>query len=490
MKSFQILLYILFFAIQNNAQVVDQELNKEDLFLNAKRESLVGRYDKALEILEKLYFDERSNPSINFEMAKIYAQTGDLEKAEKHYRISHENAEENQWILESYIEFLEKQKRDDESIILLKKLITLAPKDKPNYLRLAQKLSGQGRKNEIPELFLKMIEYTGKSLENYNFLLESYIQNDNHTKAIELFDKLIAENPNDIRLLRKKAQYLVEKNQLDAAAELYTRILSINPDDTEANLFQLNKSNGTDQNAYLRALLPIIKNQTIPIDVKVKELIPYVEELAKGHNNDLKEALISVGEQLTLTHPEEAKAWSISGDILINSGSTEAAIKKYEKTIQLNPRNFMVWEQLMYALYELSLYEKLKTVANDATDRFPNQSIGYFFAAKSMMELKEYSKSLIVIDEATNMLSLNDNQLSSFIALKASILSYMGKNDKAKEEFLKSLKLSDEKNPIVYEFMGDVDFSKGDMENAKKNWQKTLYLQPDNKKVKNKLSGI
>lgn len=492
MKSQNTIIFICFIAICSSidAQIVDQELNREDLFLNAKKEYLVERYDKALEILEKLYNQDRANPTVNFEMAKIYDELGNHEKSEKHFLTSLENDADNEWILRSYTHHLEKQERNEEVIKYLQKIIRLSPKDKSLYLKLADKLSDIGRTNEIPSVFINLIENTGKSSENYGLLLDAYIKAKDHVKTMELFNKLLAESPKEVKYLKKKAQYHALREETELAEDLYRKILILNPNDTEANLFILDKSNGEDQNAYLRSLLPIIKNKSVSIDMKVKELIPYVESLVKGANDDLREALMTVGEQLTLTHPEEAKAWAIAGDIYINAGATESAVKKYEKTIQLNPRNFMVWEQLMYGTYELSDYEKLKTIAGDAIDRFPNQAIGYFFASMAYMRLKEYAKAQILLDEALQVLPLNDMQLSNFYAIKAAISAYTGKVDASQKWFSEAMSSSMQKNPLVFELMGDIEFSKGDFQKAKANWEKALILQPNNKQLIRKIQSI
>lgn len=485
-----VIIYLVTACSNIDAQIVDRELNREDLFLNAKKEYLVERYDKALEILQKLYKQDRTNPTVNFEMAKIYDALGNYEQSEKHYLASLENDFENEWILRSYILHLEKRERNEDALKYLRKIIKLSPKDKSLYLKLADKLAALGRINEIPSVFTNLIENTCKCRENYELLLDAYIAADDHEKAMELFEKLLAESPKEVKYLKKKAQYHALRRETELAEDLYRKILLLNPDDTEANLFILNKSNGEDQNAYLRSLLPIIKNKSISIDIKVKELMPYVENLAKGANDDLREALMTVGEQLTLTHPDEAKAWAIAGDIFINAGATESAVKKYEKTIQLNPRNFLVWEQLMYGIYELSDYEKLKTIASDAIDRFPNQAICYFFASMAYMRLKEYSKAQILLDEALEVLPLNDMQLSNFYAIKATISAYTGDENTSKKWFSEALSSSMQKNPLVFELLGDVEFSKGDLQKAKANWEKALILQPNNKQLISKIQSI
>ena len=83
--------------------------------------------------------------------------------------------------------------------------------------------------------------------------------------------------------------------------------------------------------------------------------------------------MLEIGNKLVLTHPDDAKAYSLYGDVLFHTGNMEGAIQRYEQTLQKKKKVFSVWDQLMYAYFETAETGKLAKLSNDAIDFFPTR---------------------------------------------------------------------------------------------------------------------
>ncbi|MCM8780784.1 MAG: hypothetical protein NC908_02535, partial [Candidatus Omnitrophica bacterium] len=63
-----------------------------------------------------------------------------------------------------------------------------------------------------------------------------------------------------------------------------------------------------------------------------------------------------------------------------------------------------------------------------------------------------------------------------------------GRYEEALRELKKAVSFLDD--PVIYEHLGDTYFIMGDKENAKLNWQRSLNLDPQQIKVKEKLINL
>lgn len=473
-------------------QLTEVTVNLEEAFLNAQKELIVGKQEKAIELFENLYKENRSDAGIAYELAKIYYAKKDLVLAEKYGKIAYDNTKDNIWVMEFYADFLLQNHRPQDAYQIFQKLITLNPTGLKYYQNSVDALLLQNKPADALVVYDLMEKNNGPSTEVYLSRMELYEKIGNNTSAIQQIDKLIVANPNDITFLKTKARFYTRQNQVDKAIEIYKKILELDPQDTDSNLAILSKGEAKDKpNAYLNALIPIISNPSIHIDAKVKELIPYVKNLADGNLKNETQALKDIGDKLVLAHPDEAKAYSIYGDILYYAGDIDQAIVKYEKTIALNNKVFAVWEQLMYAYYDVMDYQNLYKLSSKAIDMFPNQAINYYFNALANIYFKKNLEEAKSIAEEGKIVSGGNililNQINSSLAAV-----YISKKDfdNAKNILDETMKNGGDKNDAVIETLGDWFLAKGDNQKALEQYTLSFKLGNNSKRLSQKIANF
>jgi tetratricopeptide (TPR) repeat protein len=238
----------------------------------------------------------------------------------------------------------------------------------------------------------------------------------------------------------------------------------------------------------LRSLIPIIVDPKVPLEAKIKELLPYVNNLITKKDTLLKSALQEVGSKLVLSYPNDAKAHALFGDILISSGNLKGAILQFEKTIALDDKKYLVWSQLLYALYDDNDFTKLKKFADQAIDLFPNEAESFFFAAMADIHFNKPNSSFSLAEEAI-MISGSDKDKSalSFTAKAASLLA-LGETDKAEFEITKALEYSEYKNAFAYEIQGDIFIKNKNFTGAKQAYASSLKRGNQSKRLEKKIN--
>ncbi len=489
MKLFSILLFSLVYTpIVLCQQTTTEDVKFETRYIDALRERSIGREDKAAKILEELYKSDRTNGEIAFELAKTYSKLNEVELVDKYAQKAIQSSPNNIWYCEFYGDFLMMNNRPEEAIEYFNQMVEIDPNEDRHYDRLTKAWITISNYSKAIEVLDQRESTFGPTKEIILEKFKTFDEGEHYNEAILQLDRLINLYPETERFLIMKANVQIKNQQEDQALNTYKKVLTINPSNSEANLALLGQGSDVEnENAYIRALLPIINNRTIDVDSKVKELLPYINNLSVGKDQALSDALLEAGDRLIQTHPDQAKAHAAYADILYHTGNLQASIKQYEKTIELNDNIYVVWDQLMYALLEDEQYEKLVQVSEDCMDLFPNQVSALYHHGYGLMYSKRHEDASEILDEAL-MVSGKNNVLKStvYVAIATNNL-LQEKLELAKYNIDLALKVSDNKNPLAIELLGDYYLAIGNDKEAVTNWERSLKMGNQNTKLIQKI---
>jgi tetratricopeptide (TPR) repeat protein len=296
-----------------------------------------------------------------------------------------------------------------------------------------------------------------------------------------------------------------------AAKAVYQHILTFDKNNTQAALALATKNttattaNASSDIARLNDLKDLFRKKELNIDLKVKELIPFVNKVADKHEPQLTATCLELARIIETTHPNEAKSYALMGDLLQHNGQFTEALEKYEKCISLNANVFSVWEQIMYLYDQTEQYDKLLKVSEKVTDLFPVQATGFYFQGIANVRLGKLNDAFTPLEQALMMSSkkpplkhdillelgmahnkagrteksdkmfedaLKMNPKSPFALVKYSIAlaSRGGSTEKTRAMTADALKITQSTDPIILELYGDYLFKTGAKEEALKYW--------------------
>ena len=424
MRSIIIFLFTAFLFIIVSYSLTGQQIvlpdaqkevsDAETVIIEAKKNVFAGKYDVAIKLLEKLLSNDRTNAHVAMELAKVFNEKNDWEGVKRYAEIAIKNDPQNIYYLEYFTNLIDDQPFDPEREKYFNQLISLTESRERHYDNYLSYLISNNRHSSAKTVMDKMQIRFG---ETEKILQRSYeICNYTDCKDKEIIiKKLIAKDITNIGYKKLLAQLYISKNNQKAALDIYKEVLKINPNDTESNLAVL-KTTGdkkSAESAYLRTIIPLIKNQNIPIDEKVKELLPYLTTLVEKNDTSFKSELTDIGQTLSLTHPGEAKAQAFYGDILYSAGQFKGAIQQYQKTLKLNNKVYAVWKNLMSSLEFVEDFAELDKIANQAIDYFPNNVEGYITLGRSLLKQNKMSEAKEILNEALTISGGNPQHLKS-----------------------------------------------------------------------------
>jgi tetratricopeptide (TPR) repeat protein len=477
-----------FLNAQEPFQYTEAQIAVQDKYVEAKKYMLIGRFEKAQEILTELYKEDRNNAAISMELSKVYSYMEDPYSEHKFAQKANGSDPNNEYVLANYAAICMEQEKFDEALPLLKSLVTIQPNNEEYTDELATVYLQSNNSNEAIAAYNAIESRIGVTENVSRRKYEIYEILGKDKEALEELIKVSAAYPYEIRYMHNIATYYIKLGKEEKAQDVYTKILKVDINDAEANrAITLAKTSGGDDNTYLRSLTPVIENEMIPVDRKILELVPFVDQLNQKYDQELADALVMLSGRIATIHVNEAKAHALKGDILMSTANVKGAAKAYEKTISLNDNVYSVWEGLLEAYTETGDIVKMKKAATEALDLFPNKPSAYMYYGRAYTLSNEAGEAIDLLEEGL-LVSGRDVTGKSNIYAELGRAYLASKNlAKANENIVKSLALSNNQNGLALEIEGDIQFANGETDQAVESWNSAIKVGVQSQRLQQKI---
>jgi tetratricopeptide (TPR) repeat protein len=464
-------------TLDGQAKIVpEEEVTRQSAFIEAERERVLGHYEKANEYYKKFLNENSDNAAAWYGLARTLEMLKDNVAAMDAAAKAAAKDPANQWFRIFQADLFEKVGQPKDAAKVYLELTKLYPLDGAFLERLAylSVLAGD------PKGGLKALD----QLEKISGITEItadkkhiiYLGMGDYKKAAAELEKLANTYPKRLEYRHRVAELYESVGDKAAARKVYEEILRRNPDDEEAKIAVLEKS-GSDL-AILTALKPFFKDPNLPLDGKIKEVLPYFEKLRRGMEPNAVQALLDLGALVEAAHPDEPKAWSMSGDLLYLANRPQEALARYRTCIKLNPTVFSVWENTLAILHEQKNYDEMLVFAERAMDDFPNQAAAYYYYGIAANVKGQPDDALVQLEQATLMVG-NNLRLSLNITDQIGIALLRKKEPAAaKIRYEQALARGGEKHAGILEHYGDTLYQLGENAKAAEYWQKAAKITP------------
>ncbi len=461
----------------NKIIVPEAEVNRQSQFLEAEKERLLAHYDKAIPKYDKFLYDNPQADAAWYGLARSYGAKEDYIKALESIDKAVKIAPENKWYQILQADYFTKTGRLKDAIAVYESLSKRWPSN-PDFF---QQLAYLNVLNKDPKAGLKALDrleqITGLTEETADKKHIIYVGLGDDKKAANELQRLADAYPHKPEYRHRLARFYQTMGDMGNARRVFEDILRRDPNDTEAQLALLGSGKNNSDAGYLASLKPLFNDPNTPIDAKIKELLPFFDKLNNNPDPALTQGLLDLGAILEKTHPEDAKAWSVSGDLLYYSNRPTEALEKYRQCIRLSPRVFSVWENTLTILAGQKNYDEMLRFSEQAIDAFPNQPKAYFYygAAANLKGL--YDDALNQLEQATLMAG---NNTALRLDLTDQIgLALLGKKDftAAASRYEQSLAKGGDQHPGILEHYGDALSLGGQQERAIEQWKKANALR-------------
>lgn len=457
--------------------VPEAEVSRQSQFLMAERERLLNHNEKALELYKKFTYD---NPSVDagwYGLARTHTTLRDLPSALDAITKAVTLAPENEWYAVYQGDLLEKVGRMKDAMLVYEGLVKRFPA-KPEF---HEQLAYLYLKNEEPKKALKALdkweELTGISEEIVFKKHVIYVGLGDLKKAAAEYKRLVDAFPDELKYRVELATYYDKIGDKNAARQTYEEILRLDPDNSSARMALAggNKDNGDV--GKLLAYKSLFDDPKVSIDEKVKALMPYFTKLNTPEGASLKQPILELGALLEKHHADDAKAWSLSGDLFYHTNQPAEALDRYKKCIKLNPSVFAVWDNTLELLLEQGDFNEVLSTAEKAIDAFPNQPKAYYYYGMAANVKGKHEDALNQLEQGL-LMTANNPGLRLDMTDQVG-LALMGKKDFAGAiaRYEKILVKGGDQHPGILEHLGDALAIQGQAAQAVEYWKKAYNIR-------------
>lgn len=398
---------------------------------------------EAITVLEQVLEADAQHSAAAYELSRLYASSAPdkaLRYAEQAARLD----PEAEWFRLHYADLLRTQGEYKKASAEYGALFAAYPRTSAYAKAQAECLRAAGDWRNAIKVYDDLQARQGITESISRAKYEIYRAQDKPNPAEATLQALVEAFPNVVAYRYQLAAFYEETGDAAAARAVFEAILAIDPTDAAANVALAAdfKARG-EHAAYLRAIAPLMADASVNIDLKVRELLPYLADLDTYQPQpQVMAELRSRAAQLAQVHPAEAKAQSVYADLLHLTGELEAAAEVYARAVSLNPRVYAVWEQYLYVLYDLERTNDLYRASTQALDVFPNQAAINFLHGAALVRRGAYGDALDLLANARFMAAGDAYTQSEILVATALALEGQGKASAADEAMREALALT------------------------------------------------
>ncbi|MFN7117538.1 MAG: tetratricopeptide repeat protein [Saprospiraceae bacterium] len=451
LKTIAVLMAVLTSLAVSAQQLSEKDIALQEKFIDASRERILGNYDKAAAIYEDILKEDPNNHAVAYELSRLYDTLDKGDKALEFIKKSISIAPDNEWYQRFLADVYQKQGKNLDAATLYEGLVKKEPDNEYFYHRWAYFLLRANEYSKALKVYDELEKRKGISEDIIRRKHSLYVGLGNNKKAAEELERLIAAFPSNPDYYHSLAGFYEQLGENELAKQVYRRLLAFAPEDPRASMALAGTPKGSAANndvQYLQSLRPIFQKSDVSIDLKIQKLIPFITKVAETGDATLAAAALELTQILETIHPDEAKSYAASADLLYYSGDKAKALEKYKKTLDLDDTVFLVWEQLLRIYEESRDFANLRKASESAMDIFPNKASIYYMNGIANDELNRPEDALDVLEQATRMVG-NDGQLLAKIQVrKGLVYSDLKQIEKSNQAFEQALKLNP-KDPIV-----------------------------------------
>ena len=454
----------------------EQKIELDRNYIGGTQQKMLQNLDDAVLLFLKCLQTDPSIAAVHYQLADVYYMKRMYVDAEKYINNAIKLDKNNIWFFKLQADIYESQRKYAKAAEV--------------YIYLSN------QENEVQYLlrsayFFLLVKDYKKALgvlnkaENVIGVNEEIIQQKEQIylstnklgKALDEVKKLIKANPGVTKYEGMLAELYMMNKQESKALEIYFAILKREPNNGFAafalsDYYQTQK----DFEQWYLYLKKGISSDDVEVKSKLRMLVPFVSDKFFDNQDERNMEMVNL---FAKAHPNEATAFIIRGDLLIQKDLFVDAREEYYKGLAIEPGAFAAWQQVVFCNTSLNDQEAMQKDCIKAIEYFPNEPLFYYYASYASYRLKDYDAA---ITHATNGVAItvdNDEMKEQFYSMMADAAHYARKHELTDSIYELVLQKNPNNAYALNNYAYFLSLRKAKLDKAEKMSAKSLEIEPN-----------
>lgn len=470
----------------------DQEIaDAKQFFIRGTTAFEMQDYEEALDLLTMAYIKLPNHAGVNYALADAYMYQSDftnaayyakeaiaIDRTNKHYHVK---------LAEIHLRAREGQ----AAVKALEEALALFPNDlELNYL-LAGIYTETGEYEKSNAIYDKILSISGDDPQVYFQKYRNFSLMENEEAASDQLLKMYEIDPTNTAILQTLSASYLENEEYDKAIELFEIALEQNPLQIDLKLTLADIYTRKDEWSKARGLLlDIFDDPTVHADVK-SELVQFIMArfLRDQENTELGSFASEVVERFASENPENSDAQALAADFFLLIDDEPRAMEKLREAVRLMPYNEPAWRQLLQLYFTSEMYQEIIEIADKVEEYVPEDAFIRFFIGNAYGIQGSYADAIVWLKLAAEAPARGNFKSIVFGSLGD---NYQSADDwaNAKKSYEESIRLDPENATSLNNYAYYLSVRNENLEEAYEMSQRSITFQPENSSFLDTLGWI
>lgn len=448
-------------------------------FAKGLRSKMLGNQEEAISFFQKCIELSQASGSAFYELGLLYSEKKDYSAATGYARNAWKRDPANKWYGLLLIENLVLQGKQIDCVPVYRDLQKIEPGTEDfltgeidMLIQAKQEKEALKRINKLPNNGELARWGTVKKKDVY-FSLNQF------DKGTKVLLEWLKKYPDDYEIRGILAEAYAAKGQKEEAGGQYKILKAQNPDNPAVSfsLGQFYFQSGKKAEAlteFLQGFRSPDVNPSIKIDI-VKSFISAQEQQNKLDDHVVK--LIEVLYQVDKGNPSVDELYA---NYLYSEERLGEAELIYRELIKTDPGNFVVWQNLLFILNQKQQYQEILIISDSALVYFPGQGLFYLFKGMAAIEKKDYPLAIATLNKGLSVPEQNAELIKQFYLSLAESLYRNGNSEEAFKNFDQMLALEPDNVQVLNNYSYYLALDERELDKALEMISRCIKKEPEN----------
>ncbi|HEY2581999.1 MAG TPA: tetratricopeptide repeat protein [Mucilaginibacter sp.] len=465
-------------VVANKPMTAADSTMVKDVFFNALRQKTIDNLNMAAELFNKVIQIDPSNDASLYELAMLKKDKNDYNSAQQLLERAVTVNQDNEWYWMALADCYEKRNDIGKLENVFNELIRIDP-DKPDYyFDKANTYFIQGKYDEALKVYDQVEQITGPSDDLLANRQKIYLKQGNVDLAAKQLQQMIDANPAQIKYYLFLAELYNSNNFADKALSVLHAAEKIDGNSSlvHLSLADIYRDKKNYQASFDELKLAFAISDMLT-DQKIKIILGYLPQFP---DPNAKASALELSKILVATHPDDAKAFAVYGDMLMQNELLKDAKEAYKKSISLNSQVYEVQEQLVRIELGDNDADGAIRDGENALSFFPNQAWMNYLVGIAWQMKKDYNKAISYIKNATSLESQDKELLSQSYSSLGDCYHDLKDNKSSDEAYEKALNYNADNVFTLNNYAYYLSLRGEQLEKAARMSKRSNDLQPNN----------